>query len=140
MNHQDTKTPRHHAGPVSAEVDRIAGQVVDAAFQVHSELGPGLLESIYEACLEEELSQRGVGVERQVSVPVVYRGRTLEQALRLDLLVDGCIVVEVKAVDGLLPVHAAQLLTYLKLSGRRLGFLVNFNVGAIKDGIRRLVL
>ncbi len=118
----------------------MAKQVVDAAFAVHSALGPGLLESVYETCLAHELGKRGLGVERQLPLPVVYDGVLLEAALRLDLLVAGCVVVELKAVDQLLPVHQAQVLTYLKLSGHRLGLLINFNVPRIRDGIRRLVL
>ncbi len=140
MNHQDTKTPRRKPEPVSSAIDEVARQVVDAAYTVHHELGPGLLESIYEACLARELELRGIPVERQASIPVVYKGVRLPSSLRIDLLVGGCVVVEVKAVDALVGVHTAQILTYLKLSGLRVGFLVNFNVGVIKDGIRRIAL
>ncbi|WP_026734008.1 GxxExxY protein [Fischerella sp. PCC 9605] len=137
MNHQDTKTQRK---PISEELDRVAAQVVDAAFQVHSTLGPGLLESVYEVCLEHELTKRGLSVEKQVPLPVVYDNIYIEAGFRLDLLVDRCLIVELKAVEVLLPVHTAQLLTYLKLSRCRLGLLINFNVPLIKDGIKRLVL
>jgi GxxExxY protein len=125
---------------LSLEHNRVSGAVVDSAFAVHQELGPGLLESVYEECLALELRARGVVVWRQVSLPLVYRGRALDGALRIDLVVADLVVVEVKAVERLQPVHEAQLLTYLKLSGRQLGLLINFNVPRIKDGIRRLVL
>jgi len=114
--------------------------VVDAAYRVHSALGPGLLESVYEVCLAHEIRQRGLSVDRQVSLPVKYDGIEVDAGLRLDLLVESSIVVEVKAVEELLPVHSAQVLTYLKLTGCRLGFLVNFNVPLIKNGIKRIAL
>jgi len=107
---------------------------------VHSTLGPGLLESVYEVCLLHELQKRGLKAERQVSLPVVYDGLRLDSGLRLDLVVDNLVVVELRAVDMLLPVHKAQMLTYLKLSGHRLGLLVNFNSVLIKDGIHRIAL
>ena len=113
---------------------------MDAAYTVHRALGPGLLESVYEVCLAHELTRRGHKVERQVSLPVVYDSVRLDAGLRLDLLVENSVVIEVKAVEALLPVHQAQLLTYLKLTGHRLGLLLNFNVPVIKDGIRRMVL
>ena len=137
MNHQDTKTPR---APISDELDEVARQVVDAAFTVHSALGAGLLERVYETCLVHELAKRGVNTVRQVVLPIHYDGIRLDAGLRLDLLVEDCLVVELKAVEFLLPVHEAQLITYLKLSGHRLGLLINFNVPLIKDGIRRLAL
>ena len=133
MNHQDTKAP-------SVEIDRIASEVVDAAFKVHSALGPGLLESVYEVCLAHELHRRGLSFARQVILPVEYEGLKLESGLRLDLVVADSVVVEIKAVEDLLPVHKAQLLTYLKLSDHRLGLLINFNVSLIKNGIKRLAL
>lgn len=114
--------------------------MVDAAYRVHSALGPGLLESVYEVCLAHEIRQRGLSVDRQVSLPVKYDGIEVDAGLRLDLLVESSIVVEVKAVEELLPVHSAQVLTYLKLTGCRLGFLVNFNVPLIKNGIKRIAL
>ncbi|RAM48636.1 MAG: GxxExxY protein [Hapalosiphonaceae cyanobacterium JJU2] len=137
MNHQDSKTQRK---PISKELDQVATQVVDAAFQVHSTLGPGLLESVYEVCLEHELIKRGLSVEKQVPLPVLYDNLYIEAGFKLDLLVDRCLIVELKAVEILLPVHTAQLLTYLKLSKCRLGLLINFNVPLIKDGIKRIVL
>ncbi|WP_337886507.1 GxxExxY protein [Fischerella thermalis] len=137
MNHQDSKTPRK---PISQELDQVATQVVDAAFQVHSTLEPGLLESVYELCLEHELTKRRLSVEKQVPLPVLYDNLYIEAGFKVDLLVDRCLIVELKAVETLLPVHTAQLLTYLKLSKCRLGLLINFNVPLIKDGIKRLVL
>lgn len=141
MNHEGTKTRRvTQRIPISVEVERVATQVVDAAFAVHSTLGPGLLESVYEVCLAYELTKRGLKVERQLALPVVYDDLRLEAGFRLDLLVERCLVVELKAVEAFVPVHTAQLLTYLKLSGHRLGFLINFNVPLLKDGIKRLAL
>jgi GxxExxY protein len=126
--------------PIPHELNRLARKVVDAAFAVHSTLGPGLLEVIYESCLFHELTKRGLKVEKQVSLPVVYDGLSLEAGLRLDMLVEDTLMLELKAVEVILPVHLAQVLTYLKLSGRRLGLLINFNVARIKDGIKRIIL
>lgn len=114
-------------------------KIIGAAIQVHRELGPGLLESTYEACVLFELAERGLRVERQKAVPIAYRGVRIDCGYRIDLLVEDLIVVELKAVAELLPVHEAQLLSYLKLSGRRVGLLINFNVRLLKNGIRRLV-
>jgi len=113
---------------------------VDAAFKVHKTLGPGLLESVYEVCLCYELSKRGLKFKRQLELPIVYDGVRLNAALRLDLVVEECLVVELKAVEKHLPLFEAQLLTYLKLTGHRLGLLINFNVPLIKDGIKRMAL
>lgn len=126
------------AEPIPPEVDRIARLVVDAAFAVHKELGPGLLESVYEACFCHELVTRKVRFRSQVQLPVSYKGNRLDIGLRLDLLVDDSVIVELKAVQRLEPVFEAQLLTYLKLTGLRLGFLINFNVPLIRDGITRI--
>jgi GxxExxY protein len=126
--------------PIPQELNEISGKVVDAAFEVHSTLGPGLIESVYEACLTHELKQREVSFERQKSIPVHYKGVVLEDGLRIDLFVQNKVVVELKAVEKLLPVHEAQLLTYLKLMKCRLGLLINFNVPVIKDGIQRVAL
>ena len=126
--------------PIPPATDNVGTQVVDAAYSVHSTLGPGLLESVYEACLVHALHKRGLEAERQIALPVVYDGLQVEAGLRLDVVVQGCIVVELKAVEKVLPVHRAQLLTYLKLSGHRLGFLINFNVPVIREGISRMVL
>ena len=111
-----------------------------AAISVHRELGPGLLESTYEACLGFELVERRVPFERQLAMPLIYRGVSIDCGYRIDLLVDRRVIVEVKSVTALEPVHTAQLLTYLKLSGHRVGLLMNFNVSLLKDGVRRLVL
>jgi len=120
--------------------DAVASQIVDAAFHVHRALGPGLLESVYEACMAYELGQRGVQVERQVKVPITYKNVTFDEGLRIDLLIGDCVVCELKAVDKEQPVWQAQLLSYMKLTGKKLGFLINFNVPVIKDGIHRFVL
>jgi GxxExxY protein len=138
MNHQDTKAPRT-AGPSELH-DSLAREIVDGAFAVHSTLGPGLLESVYQQCLVRELKLRDLQIAQQVILPIQYRGITIDAGLRLDLIVGGLVIVEIKAVERLLPVHEAQLLTYLKLAQKRLGILVNFNVPLVKDGIRRLAL
>ncbi len=125
--------------PVPTDVEQVAKAVVDAAYRVHKALGPGLLESVYEICLAHELRQRKLAVATQVALPVVYDGARLDAGLRLDMLVADCLIVEVKSVETVNPVFEAQLLTYLKLSGRRLGLLINFNVPVIKNGIKRVV-
>ena len=125
-------------GNSTNQIDRIAKELVDAAFKVHSSLGPGLLESAYEACIAHELTKRGYRVERQKPQPVIYEGLEIEVGYRLDLLVEDVIIIELKAVEQLAPIHQAQLLTYLKLSNKQLGFLINFNVPLIKNGIRRI--
>ena len=137
MNHQDTKAQRE---PIPEDTNTVAAKIVDAAYTVHSALGPGLLESIYELCLLHELKKRGLRVERQVSLPVIYDDLQLEAGLRLDLVVENLVVVELKAVEMLLPIHKAQVLTYLKLSSHRLGLLINFNSVLIKQGIHRIAL
>jgi GxxExxY protein len=121
------------------ELNRLSEIVIGAAIAVHRELGPGLLESAYEACVRFELLNRGLHVERQKELPVVYRGLKVDCGYRIDLLVDELIILEVKAVKKLLPIHEAQLLSYLKLSGCRLGLLLNFNVRVLRDGIKRIV-
>ena len=113
--------------------------VLDAAFTVHSALGPGLLESVYEACFEIELKKRGIAQERQKLLPLRYQGELVKAEMRLDLMIENKIVVEVKAVDNLSPIHTSQLLTYLKLSGCHLGYLVNFNVAHLRNGIKRVI-
>lgn len=121
------------------ETEIIAKHVVDAAFQVHYFLGPGLLESTYQACFVEELQRRKFNVATELVVPLEYKGKMLSESLRLDVLVEHEIIVELKAIEYLLPVHKAQLITYLRLSQLHLGFLINFNVAKIKDGISRVV-
>lgn len=123
----------------NAAEEPIAKAVIDAAMRVHTAVGPGLLESAYEACLVHDLTKHGRMVEQQVPLPVVYDGIQLEVGYRIDLRVDGLVVVEVKSVEKLAPIHGAQLLNYLKLSGCKLGLLLNFNVVHMRDGIKRLV-
>lgn len=125
---------------ISPELDRIAAEIVDAGFQVHKALGPGLLESAYEECVAHELRERGLDVRKQVPMPIAYRGVNLDAGYRIDLLVNSCVVVEVKAIETLLPIHQAQVMTYLRLSGCRLGFLMNFNVQMFKSGVRRVAI
>ena len=124
---------------LSSEHDDIARQIVDSALSVHKALGPGLLESVYEQCLAYELRSRSLRVASQVPLPVHYREVQIEIGFRIDVLVNDLVLIEVKAVERILAVHEAQLLTYLKLSGKHLGLLINFNVPLIKDGIRRLI-
>ena len=124
----------------SSEIESLARVVVDACLKVHKALGPGLLESAYEHCLAYELNRRNITVRRQVALPVVYEGVALEAGFRIDLLVADQVIIEVKAVEAMSALHEAQLLTYLKLSRLRLGFLMNFNVLLFKDGLKRRVL
>jgi GxxExxY protein len=126
--------------PLPPGINLITKQVIDAAFQVHSKLGPGLLESVYELCLAHELGKRNLKYKSQVAVPVLYDGVKIDAGFRLDLLVEDQVIVELKAVEQVLPVHEAQLLTYLKLTQLRLGLLINFNVPLIKQGIKRIIL
>lgn len=125
---------------IPAETERVAKMVVDAALQVHRTLGPGLLESVYETCLADELRERGLKVETQIIVPITYKTINLDPGLRIDILVENCVIVELKAVEAMIPLYDAQLLTYLKLTHKRLGMLINFNVQLIKSGIKRIVL
>lgn len=122
------------------ENDTLTEQIIGAAIQVHRELGPGLLESAYEACLCHELSLNGLKIERQKSIPIFYRGIKLDAGYRLDLVVEDQVIVEIKAISELLPVHEAQLLSYLKQVGGGRGLLINFNVKLLKHGIRRLIV
>jgi GxxExxY protein len=122
------------------EIEAAARSIVDAGLKVHRALGPGLLESAYEHCLAYELHQRGLRLTRQAALPITYDGTKLDVGYRLDLLVEESIVIEIKSVDALMPIHEAQLMTYLRLSGCRLGFLINFNVVLFKQGLRRFVL
>ncbi|MDB5368386.1 MAG: GxxExxY protein [Rhodospirillales bacterium] len=119
--------------------DPVTERILGAAFEVHRELGPGLLEKTYELCLSHELQLRGAKALRQFGVPLRYKDIQLGVGYRVDLLVDDCVIVEIKTVDRLLPVHTAQLLTYLKLSKRRVGLLLNFNAIPLRDGIKRVV-
>lgn len=121
-------------------IEELGKQVVDAAFQVHFALGPGLLETCYETCLLHELTTRGLQVEAQKELPILYKNHHVDVGYRLDLLVEHQIIIELKAVDTLRPIHKAQLLTYIKLTGHTLGYLINFNVPLLKNGLRRVVL
>lgn len=126
-----------HEAQVSEE---LTSRIIGAAMEVHRELGPGLLESVYEACLAWELKERGMGLERQVAVPVRYKGVMLDVGHRMDMVVEGTVVVEIKAVKGFDPVHTAQMLTYLKLSGCRVGLVLNFGAVTLRQGIKRVVV
>ncbi len=125
---------------LSAEEERLGKQIVDSAYTVHKTLGPGLLERVYEICFCHELSKRGLAYARQVSVPVVYDGIVFEEALRLDVLVENLVICELKAVEIMQPLFTAQVISQLKLSGKRLGYLINFEVPLIKDGMKRIVV
>lgn len=131
MNHKDTKN--------SKRSDELSNQIIGAAIEVHRILGPGLLESTYEQCLCHELTLKNISFERQKPLPVTYKGIYLNCGYRLDILVEKLVIVELKTVEHIEPIHEAQLLTYLKLSDLWLGLLVNFNVPVLKDGIRRIV-
>jgi GxxExxY protein len=120
------------------EINQVTGQIVDAAIKVHSALGPGLLESTYEVCLMYELRKRGINVSNQVPLPVRYDEVLIEVGYRIDLLVADEVIVELKSVDEVTPIHKAQLLSYLKLSNKHIGLLINFNVELLKHGITRL--
>ena len=126
--------------PIPAETERIGKIVLDAAYKVHTVLGPGLLESVYETAMKHVLEKGGAVVETEVKLPIVFEGAKLELGLRLDMLVEKCVIAELKSVENMNPVYEAQLMTYLRLSGVRLGFLINFNVPHLKDGIKRMVV
>jgi GxxExxY protein len=122
------------------EKDPLTREIIGAAIEVHKALGPGLLESVYEACLVSEMEDRGIRFENQVPLPVLFKGRRIEAGFRMDLVVEGRVIVELKAIEKLLPIHEAQLLTYLKLSGFATGLILNFNTAYLRDGIIRRVL
>ena len=126
--------------PLSKREESIAEKIVDAAFRVHKELGPGLLERVYEVCFCHELSKRGLKFKRQLDLPIVYDGIVFQEGLRLDVLVEDLVICELKAKDNINAVWKAQVLSHLKLLDKRLGFLINFNVVFIKDGINRIIL
>jgi GxxExxY protein len=136
----DTKDTKKMPEDIPRDVEALGRQAIDAGLRVHMRLGPGLLESVYEICLAHELRQRGIVVARQQGLPVVYDRLKLEAGYRIDLLLERKVVLEIKSVDGILPVHQAQLLTYLRLSGCRLGFLMNFNVILFRDGLKRFAV
>jgi GxxExxY protein len=130
------KVERQRSG---SGIERVASEIVDGSIAVHREIGPGLLESAYQECLGHELRSRGFEVDLEIRFPVRYKGIVVEAAYRIDMLVEGMVVVENKVVQALLPVHQAQLLTYLRLTGYKVGFLINWNVTLIRDGIQRYV-
>ena len=133
---------RQHSAVVEGDEfpkDLLTDRIIGSAIEVHRHLGPGLLESIYEECLCYELSQAGLRFERQVHLPINYKGITLESAYKVDLVIEDLVVVEIKATEGTAPVHCAQLLTYLKASHKRVGLLINFNVPVLKNGLKRIV-
>jgi GxxExxY protein len=125
--------------PSAPRVNRITGIIITAAMKVHSQLGPGLLESAYEACLLHELRKQGLSVANQVGLPVVYDGEKIDLGYRIDLIVEGLVIVEIKCVEAIHPVHQAQLLSYIRLSGKNVGLLINFHVAHLRDGIKRMV-
>ena len=123
----------------SIDYNRISKQVISAAIEMHKELGPGLLDSVYEFCINEELKLRNINFKNQVKLPIVYKGKELEKEFIIDILVEDSIIIELKSVEILLPVHEVQLLTYLRLANKKLELLINFNVPVLKDGIRRRI-
>lgn len=125
---------------LTIQEERIGKQIVNAAYKVHSALGPGLLEKIYEVCLVHELRKAGCLADRQIDIPIQYDGITFDEGLRLDVLVDNLVIAEIKAVDQVNPVWQAQVLSHLRLTKLRLGYLINFNVAQIKHGIKRIIL
>ena len=143
MNRRDAEDAEGNVskkGRMSVPENQISEQIIGAAIEVHRHLGPGLLESAYRQCMAHELSLRGLAFESEKSLPVRYKGASLDCGYRVDLLVEGKVVVELKATEALLPVHSAQVLTYLRLTGCRVGLLINWNVPVLRDGIRRVVL
>ncbi|MFZ4620679.1 MAG: GxxExxY protein [Bacteroidota bacterium] len=121
------------------QLNDLSKTILDSCITVHKEMGPGLLESIYELCLIRELEQRGIKVTSQISIPLLYKGTELSKDFRIDILVENEIILEIKSVEILLPVHEAQIISYLKLSDKKLGFLINFNVSLLKNGFKRFV-
>lgn len=140
MDRKPPRPPHEDRSTLPERTEQAAQAIVDAALDVHRTLGPGLLESAYESCLAHALARRGHGVLRQQVLPIRYDTVTLDAGYRIDLMVDQAVIVEIKAVEALAPIHQAQLLTYLRLSGCRLGFLINFNVVLLKQGIKRMIL
>ena len=139
LSHENSKLHKKKYKPLPESIEKIASLVVDSAYTVHQNLGPGLLEKVYEVCFCHELSKRGLVYERQVDIPIVYDNLTFNEGLRIDVIVEDCIICELKALEIVNPVWEAQILSHLKLTGKRLGFLINFNVTKIKYGIRRFI-
>ena len=140
MMNKETKHHLKRKSPLSVEEEEVGRAVVNAAFQVHKSLGPGLLERVYEVCFCHVLSKRGYRVQRQIDIPIVFEEMIFEEGLRLDVMVNNLVVCELKALEHVHLVWQAQLLSHMKLTGKRLGYLINFNVPLIKDGIQRMVL
>lgn len=132
--------PKKVFQPIPLEVERVGKAVLDAAFKIHTVLGPGLLRSVYRTAVKHVLETHNTSVEIEDKLPIMFEGVKLESGLRMDMLVEKCVIVEMKSVEKMNPVYEAQLLTYLRLRGVRLGFLVNFNVAHLKDGIKRIVV
>ena len=139
MEHRDSETQRIIKGDEYSHLNQLSQDFIAAAIEVHKELGPGLLESVYEDCLCEELTIRGIRFQSQVEIPLVYKGRDTGKTFRMDMLIEDMLIVELKAVEELKPVHEVQLLTYMKLAQKPLGLLVNFNVPILKNGIKRKI-
>jgi GxxExxY protein len=135
FQHGDTEMKSY----TEEDYNKITSQIIDSAIEVHKELGPGLLESVYEVCLVSTMRKRGLYIQKQVVLPVHYKGETLDKDFVIDVLVNDLIVLELKSVETILPIHEAQLVTYLKLSNKKLGLLINFNVPLLKEGIRRKI-
>jgi len=137
---KDSKKHKEKFNPIPESIEKIGKLVVDSAYTVHYKLGLGLLEKVYEICFCHELTKRGLQYQRQLDIPIVYDNIKFDEGLRLDVLVEDCIICELKALETVNPIWEAQLLSHLKLTDKRLGFLINFNVGKIKDGIKRFVM
>jgi GxxExxY protein len=133
-------SPKKVYSPIPAETERIGKLVLDAAYKVHTVLGPGLLESVYEIAMKHVLTRGGALAETELKLPIMFEDVILESALRIDMLIEKCVIAELKSVEKMNPVYEAQLITYLRLSKVRLGFLINFNVPHLKDGIKRIVV
>ncbi|MBS3772525.1 MAG: GxxExxY protein [Bacteroidales bacterium] len=138
LKHENTKSHKRYE-PLSEELETIGKKIVEAAYTVHRELGPGLLEKVYEICFCHELDKRNVNYKRQVDIPIMYDNLIFDEGLRLDVFVENQVICELKAVDIVNPIWEAQILSHLKLTNKRLGYLINFNVANIGQGIRRFV-
>lgn len=140
QSHEDTKKHKEKFLPLTEEEERVGKAVVNAAYKIHTTLGPGLLEKVYEVCFCYVLSKEGFNVKRQLDVPIVFEEFVFDEGLRLDVMINNMVICELKALDTVNPVWEAQLLSHLKLTNKRLGYLINFNVPLIKNGIKRIVL
>ncbi|MFC2137552.1 GxxExxY protein [Bacteroidota bacterium] len=140
LSHQNSKTHKKEFNPIPESLEQIGRLIVDSAYTVHVNLGPGLLEKVYEICFCHELSKRGLNYKRQVDIPIVYDNLKFDEGLRLDVIVEDSIICELKALETVNQVWEAQILSHLKLTNKRLGYLINFNVARIKEGIKRFVV